>query len=91
MNWGVNWEGIGVSSLLLLLLLSSATLVPLFFLKSGTLIFVLLGIIITEGRFHSGFALGSFWVRSASTPKSGGKEYSKLDERDFRIKNQFVG
>ena len=64
MNWGVNWEGTGVSSLLLLLLLSSATLVPLFFLKSGTLIFVLLGIIITEGRFHSGFALGSLCLRS---------------------------
>ena len=39
-------------------------LLPLFFLKSGTLIFVLLGIIITEGRFHSGFALGSLCLRS---------------------------
>ena len=39
-------------------------LLPLFFLKSGTLIFVLLGIIITEDCFHSGFALGSLCLRS---------------------------
>ena len=39
-------------------------LLPLFFLKSGTLIFVLLGIIITEGRFHSAFVLGSLCLRS---------------------------
>ena len=37
---------------------------PLFFLKSGTLIFVLLGIIITDGCLHSGFALGSLCLRS---------------------------
>ena len=38
--------------------------VPLFFFKNGILIFVLLGIIIADGCFHSGFALGSLWVRS---------------------------
>ena len=37
---------------------------PLFFLKSGTLIFVLLGIIITDGCLHFAFVLPSFWVRS---------------------------
>ena len=38
-----------------------------FFLKSGTLIFVLLGIIIIEGCFRSAFALGSLCLRSGST------------------------
>ena len=38
--------------------------IPLFFFKNGTLLFVLLGIIIADGCFHSGFALPSLWVRS---------------------------
>ena len=53
----------------------------LIFLKSGTLIFVLLGIITADGCFHFGFALPSLWVRSAFAPKSGDKEYSKWDEK----------
>ena len=52
-----------------------------FFLKSGTLIFVLLGIITADGYFHFGFALPSLWVRSGFAPKSGDKEYSKWDEK----------
>ena len=57
----------------------------MFFLKSGTLIFVLFGIIITDGRLtlwvRSAFALGSLWVRS----RSGDKEYSKRDEIDLKV------
>ena len=51
------------------------------FLKSGTLIFVLLGRITADGCFHFGFALPSLWVRSGFAPKSGDKEYSKWDEK----------
>ena len=60
-------------------------LLPLFFLKSGTLIFVLLGIIITDGCLHFAFALPSLWVRSAFAPKNGGKGYSKRDEIDLDV------
>ena len=59
----------------------------MFFLKSGTLIFVLFGIIITDGRLtlwvRSGFALPSLWVRSASTPKIGDKVNPKRGEKDL--------
>ncbi len=55
----------------------------MFFLKSGTLIFVLFGIIITDGRSHSGFVLPSLWVRSASTPKIGDKVNPKRGEKDL--------
>ena len=48
----------------------------MFFLKSGTLIFVLFGIIITDGRL-------TFWVRSASTPKIGDKVNPKRGEKDL--------
>ena len=72
-------------------------LVPLFFLKSGTLIFDFFGIIITDGGhilpsfcLRSGFALGSLCLRSGSTPKSGGKGYSKRDEKDLNLTNTFV-
>ena len=62
-----------------------------FFLKSGTLIFVLFGIIVTDGCLRSAFALGSLWVRSAFAPKGGGKAYPKWDEIDFNITYPFVG
>ncbi len=56
-----------------------------FFLKSGTLIFVLFGIIITDVRLtfwvRSAFALGSLCLRS----RSGDKEYSKRDEIDLNV------
>ena len=91
-KWGVNWEGIGVSSLLLLLLLSSATLVPLFFSQKRHPDFCSFGYNYNRRSLsfwvRSGFALGSLWVRSGSTPKSGGKEYSKWNQIDFNITYQ---
>ena len=63
----------------------------LIFLKSGTLIFVLLGIITADGCFHFGFALPSLWVRSGFAPKSGDKEYSKKDEIDHNNTYRFGG
>ena len=65
--------------------LAFCNVVPLFFLKSGTLIFDFFCIIIIDVCFHSGFALPSLWVRSAFAPMSGGKEYSKRYEIDFTI------
>ena len=54
-----------------------------FFLKCGTLFFVLFGIIITDGRLtlwvRSAFALGSLCLRS----RNGDKKYSKRDEKDL--------
>ena len=56
-----------------------------FFLKSGTLIFVLFGIIITDCRLtlwvRSAFALGSLCLHS----RSGDKEYPKWDEIDLNV------
>ena len=51
--------------LLLLSLSSCATFCHFFFLKSGTLIFVLFGIIIKDACFHSASTLPPLWVRSA--------------------------
>ena len=60
---------------------------PLFFLKSGTLILGFFGIIITDG----GHTLGSLCLRSGFAPKSGDKEYSKWDETELNINYQIVG
>ena len=38
---------------------------------------------IIVGCFHSGFALPSLWVRSASTPKIGDKVNPKRGEKDL--------
>ena len=64
--------------------LAFCNVVPLFFLKSGTLIFDFFCIIIIDVCLHSGFALGSLWVRSAFAHKSGGKGYSNRDEKELK-------
>ena len=57
----MNWEETVVSSLLLLLLLSTAVYCRYFYFKIGTLIFGFLGIIIID----VGYSVPSLWVRSA--------------------------
>ena len=83
-KWSVKWEGIVGSSLLLLLLLSSAALCRFFFQKRHPNFWLFWYNIIVD-CFHSGFALPSLWVRSASTPKIGDKENPKRDEIDLDI------
>ena len=60
---------------------------PLFFLKSGTLILGFLGIIITDG----GHTLPSLCLRSGFAPKIGGKVYPKRAETDPNFTYPFVG
>ena len=62
----INYE-LGVNSGLIpivIVIVIECHLLPLFFLKSGTLIFVLLGITTTDERCRSGFVLGSLCLRS---------------------------
>ena len=73
-----------ISIVIVIVIVIECHFVPLFFFKNGILIFVLLGIIITEDCFHSGFALGSLWVRSGSTPKSGGKVEAKWRQNGMK-------
>ena len=80
---GVN---IGLTPIVIVIVIGCHIL-PLFFLKSGTLIFDFFGIIITDDCLHSAFALPSLWLRS----RSGGKAYSKWDEKAFDITYPFVG
>ena len=60
---------------------------PPFFIKSGTLIFDFLGIIITDG----GHTMPSLCLRSGFAPKSGDKVETKWDETDLNITYPFVG
>ena len=82
---GVNSGLIPIVIVIVIVIVIECHLLPLFFLKSGTLIFVLSGIIITDGCLHFAFALGSLCLRSGFAPKSGGKGYSKRDEKDLNV------
>ncbi|MBR3488481.1 MAG: hypothetical protein IKH33_04120, partial [Bacteroidales bacterium] len=66
--------------------------VPLFFFKSGTLILAFFCItIIGAQEYHTTIyhttqhTMPSLWVRSGSTPKIGGKENPKRDEKDLDV------
>ncbi len=59
---GVNSDLIPI--VIVIVIVIGCHFIATFFLKNGTLFFVYLGIIITDGCLHSGFALGSLWVRS---------------------------
>ena len=75
-----------------------AMLLPLFFLKSGTLILGFFGIIIIDGGhtlgslcLRSGFALAPLLRLESKWSQGGGKVYPKWEETALGITCQFVG